>query len=112
MRLVAAIAFISYGINRFPGEPQIDLVRHLLAIAVGILLFAGLWTPLAGTLAVLLEVWHAFSSHPTALHPDDPWVHILLGTLGAALALVGPGKWSVDSRLYGWKRITIRDGRG
>ena len=112
MRLVAAIAFISHGISRFPGELQIELARHVLAIGAGILLLAGLWTPFAGALAVVLEVWHAFSLHPPALHRDDPWVHILLGTLGAALALVGPGKWSVDSRLYGWKRITIRDGRG
>jgi hypothetical protein len=33
--------------------------------------------------------------------------HVLLGTLGAAVALVGPGAWSVDARLFGWKRINI-----
>jgi hypothetical protein len=27
--------------------------------------------------------------------------------VGVALALVGPGKWSVDARLFGWKRINI-----
>jgi hypothetical protein len=32
----------------------------------------------------------------------------LLAGLGAALALLGPGAWSVDARLYGWKRIEIR----
>ena len=101
MRLVAGIAFIDHEINRLPGEPQIELIRHVLAIGLGILLLAGFWTPVAGALAVVLEVWHAFSQ------PGDPWVHILLGTLGAALALVGPGKWSVDARLFGWKRINI-----
>jgi hypothetical protein len=34
---------------------------------------------------------------------------MLLGTLGAALALLGPGGCSVDARLFGWKRIDIRD---
>jgi len=37
--------------------------------------------------------------------PADPWNCIFLGALGAALALVGPGAWSVDAYLFGWKRI-------
>ena len=40
---------------------------------------------LAGTLLAIIEVWSAF------MHPHDPWSYILLGTLGAALALLGPG---------------------
>jgi hypothetical protein len=28
-----------------------------------------------------------------------------LGTVGAAFAMLGPGLWSVDARLYGWKRL-------
>jgi len=51
----------------------------------------------------IIEIWSAFS------HPHDPWSYILLGTLCAALAMLGPGAWSVDARLFGWKRIDIRD---
>jgi uncharacterized membrane protein YphA (DoxX/SURF4 family) len=78
-------------------------VIHILAIAVGILLLAGLWTPIAGVLLAIIEIWSAFT------HPHDPWSYTLLGTLGAALAMLGPGSWSVDARLFGWKRIDIRD---
>ena len=53
--------------------------------ATAILLLAGLWTPIAGVLAPTVELWAAFSE------PGDHWVQILLGTLGAGLALLGPG---------------------
>jgi uncharacterized membrane protein YphA (DoxX/SURF4 family) len=69
----------------------------------GILLIAGLWTPIAGTLVAVFELWSIFSQ------PGDPWSRILLATLGVALALLGPGAWSIDARLFGWKRIRISD---
>jgi uncharacterized membrane protein YphA (DoxX/SURF4 family) len=70
-------------------------------IILGILLLAGLWTPVAGLLLVLAEIWAMLSK------PADPWTQLLLGTLGAALALLGPGFLSVDARLFGWKRIEL-----
>jgi hypothetical protein len=72
-------------------------------MVVGLLLLAGLWTPIAGLLVVALEVWLLLAG------PHDPWPHILLATLCGALALLGPGAWSADARLYGWKRVYIRD---
>jgi putative oxidoreductase len=75
---------------------------QLAAAGAALLLLAGLWTPVAGVLMAIAEVFLAFS-HPSV----DPWRHILLGTLGTALAMLGPGAWSVDARLYGRKRIRI-----
>ena len=104
MRLVAGTALVVQGLVKMrTGLPSEPAILAVLAIAAGILLFAGLWTPIAGSLVALLRLWNAISQ------PGDPWASILLGTIGAALALVGPGAWSVDARLFGWKRIEVGD---
>jgi putative oxidoreductase len=88
MRLVAGFTLIDHGIIGLRGEPPLErVVVHVLATGAGILLLAGLWTPFAGALAAVSEVWRAFTQ------PGDPSTHILLVTLGIALALVGPGAW-------------------
>jgi hypothetical protein len=46
-----------------------------------------------------------------AMGVGDVWLHVLLMTLGICLSLLGPGAWSVDARLFGWRRIDIHDPR-
>ena len=102
MRLIAGTALITQGITILWGGPQIEtFLLNLVATGAGLLLLAGLGTPVAGAIVAVLELWKAVSQ------PVDPWTHILLGTLGAALAMIGPGAWSVDAGLFGWKRIDI-----
>jgi putative oxidoreductase len=102
MRLVAGLELIVHGITSLQaGPPAGSAMLAVLAASAGIGLIAGLGTPIAGTLVALIELWNVF------LDPHDPWTHILLGTIGTALALLGPGAWSVDARLFGWKRIDL-----
>jgi uncharacterized membrane protein YphA (DoxX/SURF4 family) len=89
---------IAAGAALFAG-PGGSVIWHVIRIASGILLLVGLWTPIAGTLVVIAQVWSIFDN------AGDPWAHLLLGIMAASLALLGPGFWSVDARLFGWKRI-------
>ena len=98
MRLVAGVSLSAPRITRHPGNVDV------LAIGAGICLCTGLWTPISGSLVAALGLWNSVSQ------PGDPWANILLGALGVGLALLGPGAWSVDARLFGWKRIDIRNG--
>jgi hypothetical protein len=36
---------------------------------------------------------------------ENPLIAILLAGLGATVAMIGPGVWSIDAQLYGRKHI-------
>ena len=106
MRLVAGLTLVGHGITGLHGDPRLgQVIVSVLATAAGILLLAGLWTPIAGALAAGVELWCALAQRFS--QTGDPLTHILLATMGAAVALLGPGAWSVDARLFGWTRINI-----
>ena len=108
MRLVAGAGLVQQAITGLRTRPPVGTTALDIFLAIAaMLLFSGLWTPIAGALVAMIELWTAFFSHP-----PDPWTSILLGTISLALALLGPGAWSVDARLFGWKRIDIRDPKG
>jgi uncharacterized membrane protein YphA (DoxX/SURF4 family) len=70
-----------------------------IAALAGLLLIAGLWTPVAGVVVACAEAWVALRS------PAHPGVPAALAVLAVTLALIGPGAWSADARLYGRKHF-------
>jgi uncharacterized membrane protein YphA (DoxX/SURF4 family) len=101
LRLLTAV-LLCYGIGHLR-EPShfASIAPRLIEAGAGILLLIGLWTPVVGTLVAIAEVGIACS------RAGDPLVSLILAALGATLAMVGPGAWSIDARLFGRKYIEI-----
>jgi uncharacterized membrane protein YphA (DoxX/SURF4 family) len=110
LRVGAAIPLVYFGFAGTAGgaDQSLHVALGLAAAAGGLLLLIGLWTPLAGIAVAIDELWIAFLPHFSPLY--DQWLQILLAVLAAAVAMLGPGAWSVDARLFGRKRFEI-DGR-
>jgi putative oxidoreductase len=104
LRLVAGILLIYDGVVALRTGPDLQTtILQSLAIGAGTLLILGLWTPIAGTLVIVVEVYFVF------LGATQVQNKILLVALGAALAVLGPGIRSIDALRYGRKRFDIRN---
>jgi putative oxidoreductase len=103
LRLGSGIAlFHDYAVGSVESPHQQHFLRLLIEAVAGLLLCGGLWTPIAGGGVAIISLYGIFWFR-------DPWCQILLAILGAGLAMVGPGVWSVDALLFGRKRIRLPD---
>ncbi len=105
LRLLTAATLIHQGLVTRHVPFQLVPVAQVIGTAASILLLLGLWTPLAGALVSIVEVWIGLSRH--FRQAGDPWHPIMLAVLAVALAMLGPGAWSIDARLFGRKRIDL-----
>ena len=102
LRIVSGGSLIMVGVEQLrAGQPVESVMIALFTILDAALLTAGLWTPIAGPLVIVLSTWGILVQH------EDPHAGILLAAIGLALALVGPGALSLDARLFSWKRIDL-----
>lgn len=107
LRLVAGSAVVACSLSGLrSGQPAQPAIVGIAAIIAGALLSMGLWTPVSGCVIAGFALWALMSKS------DDPWTNILLAGMGVALSMIGPGAWSLDARLFGWRRIPIRDRQG
>lgn len=85
---------------QFRDPPMVTpIAPQVIEAVLAIFILIGLWTPIAGALIAAVEVWSAL------VYPDNSGTAILLATLGATLAMIGPGAFSIDARLFGRKHL-------
>lgn len=96
--LIAAVLIYSVA-TRIAETSAPAALPELIGAGLSVFILVGLWTPLVGTLTSLIEIWVLFS------RTGVPWIPIILATLSATLAMIGPGAWSIDARLFGRKHI-------
>jgi uncharacterized membrane protein YphA (DoxX/SURF4 family) len=91
----------------------VTLIAALLSVASGALLLAGYLTPFATALAGLFCLCKAFSwLQESGFELFDAKLTIALAiVIAVALLCLGPGAFSVDSRLFGRREIIIADSR-
>ena len=80
---------------------SLSIIPQIVGACAGTLLLVGLGTPIVGGLIAVIELWIAMT------HLGDPGIPVMLAALGATAAMIGPGAWSIDARLFGRKHIVI-----
>ena len=101
-RIVAAIMVVRFCIIQLTDLCfSASMMPHIIAGCAGIFFLVGLWTPVVGTLIAVAELWIAVT------HLSDPWISIMLATIGGTSAMLGPGAFSVDARLYGRRHLHV-----
>jgi hypothetical protein len=66
---------------------------------IGIFIATGALTPFACLLCIAIELW-SFN-----LSAGDPLLMVLSISLSVVLAMLGPGAFSIDAKLFGRRRI-------
>jgi uncharacterized membrane protein YphA (DoxX/SURF4 family) len=121
LRLVDGLGLIGEGMHLFTPEgtspePTSVLLLSLVLVAGAILLMLGLRTSLAGSAAGISTAGAAFYANYHLKLPGnamDAWglLFALVFFLSGSLALLGPGGYSLDARLSGWRMIKLSSGQ-
>lgn len=109
LRIVGGASAITHSVADLGSGVSVKSAPDILALAAGALLALGVWTPVCGAVLAALEVGAILSAHPDGFSGILSGPGLLPGTIGAALALLGPGAWSIDAWRFGWRRIDVHN---
>jgi putative oxidoreductase len=76
-----------------------SLFARCVVGGVTVLICIGLWTPLAAVAGSAIQIIVITFGHRFELSS------VVCAAVGLSLAMLGPGAWSFDARLFGRKRI-------
>ena len=100
MRLVVGAVVLWHAGPRLWSDPPLHMIIAYAPLALAaLLLIAGLWTPVAGAVVAVVAISEILTTG------EPPVGHLLAATIAGALTMLGPGRLSIDARLFGWKRI-------
>jgi putative oxidoreductase len=100
LRLAEGIPSVVEGAtNVWESSAALVAIPHAVNIVSGLLLIAGFWTPIGGVLQALVEFSNVLAG--------AGYEHAVRAMIGLSVAMLGPGAWSVDARLFGRKRIDV-----
>jgi hypothetical protein len=99
MRLVVGAVVLWHAGPGLGSGPPLDMVASASLALAGLLLIAGLWTPVAGAVVAVLAISEILRTGELLNG------RLLAATIGCALTMLGPGRLSIDARLFGWRRI-------
>jgi uncharacterized membrane protein YphA (DoxX/SURF4 family) len=109
LRVLTGAALIHFGITGIlEGTPPLIIALQVIGATTAIFLLLGLFTPLAGAVAAIAKTGMAVA-RLASYCSGDPWITIAEAVLAASLAMIGPGAWSIDARLFGRKHIDLSD---
>jgi hypothetical protein len=98
MRLVIGSVVLWHVVTAW-GDTPLRMILSALLAGAGILLIVGLWTPIAGAVVAVVAILEMLTT-------GEPNVgRLLSATIAGALTMLGPGRLSIDARLFGWRRI-------
>jgi uncharacterized membrane protein YphA (DoxX/SURF4 family) len=115
LRAVVGITLFAQGVNYFiPWYKQawVTWTLGLLAVAIGVLLLIGYLTPFASVLMGFISVGNNllwWFRPPSDNVFDSRLVTALATSIAVAILCLGPGAFSIDSRLFVRREIIIRD---
>ena len=102
MRLVIGAVVLWHAGPRLWSDPPLHIIAAYGSLALAaLLLIAGLWTPVAGAVVAVVVISEILTTG------EPPVGRLLAATIAGALTMLGPGRLSIDARLFGWKRIDL-----